>query len=125
MRRRLPIPALRWSVSRAHLSQASISTAERYLGALHQELVTLGVPSTIVTSAFWPRLRLRRRYTGWDADGDFEGHLLAANPGTGWSYWWPWIQEIGPASDPAAAAAIIADELGVEMPADDTQTRRA
>jgi len=64
---------------------------------------------------------LSLRYTGWHSTEDFEGHLLAANAGSGWSYWWPWIQRIGPAGDPARAAEIIADELGIEVPAHDGQ----
>jgi hypothetical protein len=122
MSMRLSIRAWKGRAARAHRPQAGADAAERYLKALHRELRVLGVPSDIITSGTWPRLRLSSRYTGWDADAGFEGYLLAADvAGTGWSYWWPWIQRISPADDPAKAAEIIADELGVEVPAHDGQ----
>lgn len=122
MSMRFLIQTWRRHTARAHRPQAAADAAERYLNALHRELHVLGVPSDIITSGAWPRLRLSSRYTGWDADADFEGYLLAANvAGTGWSYWWPWIQRISPAGDPVKAAQIIADELGVEVPAHDGQ----
>lgn len=115
---RLSIQAWRGRAARAHRTQAPEDPAEHYLEALHRELRALGVRSEIITSGTSPRLRLGSRYTSRNADADFEDHLLAAYvAGTGWSYWWPWIQPIGPADDPAKAAEIIADELGVEVPA--------
>jgi hypothetical protein len=88
--------------------------ALRYLEALHGELHALGMTSEVVTSGSEPRLRLGRPYTRWNADSCFEGHVLAARVShAGWCYWWPWVQVIGTADDPAKAAQVIADEFGI------------
>ena len=112
-------PPRQHAKSRAALSPAAARASKRYLRHLRRELNALGVMSEVITSGTWPRLRLGSPYTGGDPTGDFEGHLLAADAGAGWSYWWPWVQRIGPVTDPAKAAGIIADELGVEIAAHD------
>jgi hypothetical protein len=101
----------------AAAAPSSPEAADRHLRALQLELDALGVRSALITAGAWPRLRLDIRYAG-PACG-FEDNVLAADAGTGWSYWWPWIQPIGPAGDPAGAAAVIADEFGIEVPARD------
>lgn len=84
----------------------------RYLEDLERELRALGVQSELITSGAWPQLQLGRQYSRSNADSTFEDHVLAPSmPGVGWSFWWPIIELIGPARDPAQAARIIADQV--------------
>jgi len=84
------------------------------LEALRAELARRGLESELVTSGSWPRLRLKIPGTFGDA---FDDNVVAAESGGRWMFWWPGIELIGPAADPAGAAEIIADELGADMPA--------
>jgi hypothetical protein len=85
--------------------------ARQHLEALRVELTRCGLESELVTSGSWPRLRLRLPGTLGDV---FDDNVVAAEEGGEWMFFWPWIQRIGTAADPAKAAQIILDELGVE-----------
>lgn len=101
----------------AQRSHVPADLCRRFLEALGAELRALGIESEVITSGARPWLRLGSRPGRWSADSGFEDHVLAAPaPGVGWSYWRPTIDLIGPVADPARAAEIIANDLGVDTP---------
>lgn len=95
---------------------------EEYLTRLGEELRKRGVKCELVTTGCAPRLWLDidwpPRLSGF-GDPAFEDHVLAARDANGrWTFWWPWIEPIGPADDLSRAAdylyrstvGLIADE---------------
>lgn len=81
-----------------------IGTAARarlHLETLRTELFRRGLDSELVTSGFRARLRLKLPGTFSD---DFDDNVVAAEAGGEWMFFWPWIEPIGLAGDPAAAA---------------------
>jgi hypothetical protein len=79
-----------------------------YLGKLGLELLTRGVECELITTGIVPRLRLGKPcecLQSVGADLAFEDNIIAAQLRDGkWQFWWPWIQPIGLADDPAGAA---------------------
>jgi hypothetical protein len=89
-----------------------VDLAERHLTVLHGELLTRGIESEVVKSGFKPRLRIGPVIVdGW-GHAAFEDNVVAAQTPEGiWWYWWPWIEKLGPASDPGNVARLLADEF--------------
>ena len=85
---------------------AASDRAVLYLEALRAELARRGVDADLVTSGCLPRLRL---VPGAYGDAFFDDHVLAAETGGRWMFWWPFIEAIGPADDPAAAADTVVE----------------
>ena len=87
-----------------------------YLSRLGTELHARGITSELIHSGIAPRLHLTLELvTGWK-DAAFEDNILTAqDPAGHWHFWWPWLEPIAPATDPATAA----DRLtGIIMPDD-------
>lgn len=82
------------------------ATAEalRHLTVLRTELARHGLQSELVTSGYWPRLRLRLPGTFSDA---FDDNIVAAELGGVWMYFWPWAEPIGHTGDPVTAAGSV------------------
>jgi hypothetical protein len=89
-----------------------VAQAGAHLAALQLDLATLGLRSTLTTDTVWPWLRVHTRPETIPRIADFENSVVAVYVGSRWGYYWPWLELIGAAGDPAAAAAVIADHLG-------------
>jgi hypothetical protein len=78
--------------------------ARRHLSLLRAELARQGLESELVTSGFWPRLRLRLP----GAFGDvWDDNVVAAELDGAWQFFWPWVEPIGRTDDPVAAAGSV------------------
>jgi transcriptional regulator with XRE-family HTH domain len=82
-----------------------------YLAKLSVELSGQGIISELISTGCMPRLHLEDIPWGTRealANSEFEDNILAVMDTDGtWQFWWPWIEPIGPADDPAGAAARI------------------
>jgi len=90
-----------------------VARARQHLEALRVELTRCGLESELVTSGSWPRLRLRLPGTLGDV---FDDNVVAAEAGGEWMFFWPWIEPIGPAGDPAAAAESVLASVCMDAP---------
>jgi hypothetical protein len=90
-----------------------------YLIRLSTELHARGITSTLIGSGTAPRLHLAlERVTGWK-DAAFEDNIVTApGPDGHWHYWWPWLEPIAPATDPATAADRLAFIIRPHDPGD-------
>lgn len=96
------MPALR----RTDVKCEPAKAAGEHLVALRGELEKLGLRSVVKTGGVWPCLRMDGR------GDDFDNTVVAVYIGGRWRFFWPWFEIIGPACDPAGAAAVIAEEFG-------------
>jgi hypothetical protein len=85
-----------------------------YLERLRVELSRRGLCCELITSGCKPRLRIHIQgaYGGF-ADAAFEDNVVAARPDGRWSFFWPWVEQICAADDPAKAATVIMITLGL------------
>jgi hypothetical protein len=87
--------------------------ARQHLETLRAELSRRGLDSELVTSGF--RTRLRLKIPGTFSD-DFDDNVVAAEAGGEWMFFWPWIEPIGPAGDPATAAESVLASVCMDAP---------
>lgn len=101
-------------------SQTAADTAVRHLRALSAELTARGIGSDLVMSGYRPRLRLHLVPADLHPNAAFEDNVVAAPGADGcWLLWWPWVEQIADADNPAKAAEMICDPMRDDPGTDD------